>query len=84
MRKLLLVSMLTMLASAPVMAQSQYYPGGCARGYYKNAEGVCVQKPTYYRGGGATALCADGKYSYATRGPDVCANQHGGVVEWLR
>lgn len=82
MRRITIITFAAM-AWAPAMAQSQYYPGGCARGYYKNAEGVCVHKPTYHQGEGATALCRDGKYSYATRGPDICAN-HGGVVELVR
>ena len=44
---------------------------------------VCVHKPTEVPHEGATALCRDGLYSYATRGPDICAN-HGGIAELLR
>jgi hypothetical protein len=65
------------------LAQAQYVPSACAVGYYQNAEGVCVHKPTAVPQEGATALCRDGLYSYATRGPDICAN-HGGIVELLR
>jgi Protein of unknown function (DUF3761) len=68
---------------SPVHAQAQYVPSYCAPGYYRNAEGVCVHKPTAVPYRGATALCADGLYSYATRGPDICAN-HGGIVKLLR
>lgn len=82
MKKMLMTA--TMIAmSTPVFAQAQYVPSACARGYYQNADGVCVHKPTAVPHQGATALCRDGLYSYATRGPDICAN-HGGIVELLR
>jgi hypothetical protein len=68
---------------SPAHAQAQYVPTRCAPGYYQNADGVCVHKPTAIPHKGATALCRDGLYSYATRGPDICAN-HGGIVELLR
>jgi hypothetical protein len=67
-------------ATTPALSQAQYVPQTCAHGYYLNAEGVCVHKPTAVPHKGATALCRDGLYSYATRGPDICAN-HGGIVE---
>lgn len=41
------------------LAQAQYVPSACAVGYYRNAEGVCVHKPTPVPQEGATALCRD-------------------------
>jgi hypothetical protein len=70
-------------ASTPALSQAQYVPSACKYGYYQNAEGVCVHKPTSVPYKGATALCRDGLYSYATRGPDICAN-HGGIVRLLQ
>ena len=82
MKKMLIAT--TMIAgSTPAVAQAQYVPSACAYGYYQNADGICVRKPTSVPHEGATALCRDGLYSYATRGPDIYAN-HGGIVRLLR
>jgi Protein of unknown function (DUF3761) len=81
--KKMLIAALMIAVSTPPIAQAQYVPSNCAYGYYQNADGVCVHKPTAVPHQGATALCRDGLYSYATRGPDICAN-HGGIVELLR
>jgi len=84
MRKILIFGAATIIASStPAFAQAQYVPSTCAYGYYQNADGICVHKPTAVPHEGATALCRDGLYSYATRGPDICAN-HGGIAELLR
>jgi hypothetical protein len=84
MRKILIFAVATIIASSTsAFAQAQYAPSACAYGYYQNADGICVHKPTAVPHEGATALCRDGLYSYATRGPDICAN-HGGIAELLR
>jgi Protein of unknown function (DUF3761) len=80
---LMFVAASIVASSTTAIAQAQYVPSTCARGYYQNADGVCVHKPTAVPHEGATALCRDGLYSYATRGPDICAN-HGGIAELLR
>jgi hypothetical protein len=49
-------------ASTPALSQAQYVPSTCKHGYYQNAEGVCVHKPTRVPYEGATALCRDGLY----------------------
>ncbi len=76
-------SALLIACSTSVFAQAQYVPSRCAYGYYQNADGICVHKPTAVPYKGASALCRDGLSSYATRGPDICAN-HGGIVKLLR
>jgi hypothetical protein len=81
--KNILIASLMVATSTTAFGQAQYVPSTCAGGYYQNADGVCVHKPTAVPHEGATALCRDGLYSYATRGPDICAN-HGGIVELLR
>jgi hypothetical protein len=81
--KILMLGAAMAALSSPASAQAQYAPLACARGYYQNTDGMCVHKPTAVPHEGATALCRDGLFSYATRGPDVCAN-HGGIAELLR
>ena len=81
--KNILIASMMIAASTSVFAKAQYVPSTCAYGYYQNADGVCVHKPTSVPHEGATALCHDGLYSCATRGPDICAN-HGGIVQLLR
>jgi hypothetical protein len=83
MEKMLITATTMIAVATPAFAQAQYVPSTCAYGYYQNADGVCVHKPTAVPHEGATAFCRDGLYSYATRGPDICAN-HGGIVELLR
>ena len=81
--KNMLITAMMIAISTPALSQAQYVPQTCAYGYYLNAENVCVHKPTAVPHEGATALCRDRLYSYATRGPDICAN-HGGIAELLR
>jgi hypothetical protein len=81
--KNMLITAMMITISTPALSQARYVPQTCAYGYYLNAENVCVHKPTAVPHEGATALCRDGLYSYATRGPDICAN-HGGIAELLR
>jgi hypothetical protein len=82
-RILMLIAAMEVAFSSPAFAQAQYAPSACARGYYQNVDVICVHKPTAVPHEGATALCRDGLFSYATRGPDICAN-HGGIAELLR
>jgi hypothetical protein len=56
--------------------------GAC--GYYVNSSGHEVPRPCA-TATGATALCADGRYSYSEHpyAPGTCS-YHGGVVQHLR
>lgn len=52
--------------------------------YYKNHYGQTIQSPTYYDRppAGATAMCADGTYSFSASHRGTCSH-HGGVRKWL-
>ena len=50
MRKILIFAVATIIASSmSAFAQAQYAPSACAYGYYQNADGICVHKPTRSR-----------------------------------
>ena len=83
MRKILIFGAATIIASSRKHLRSAICAINLRLRYYQNADGICVHKPTAVPHEGATALCRDGLYSYATRGPDICAN-HGGIAELLR
>jgi Protein of unknown function (DUF3761) len=53
----------------------------CAVGYYKNADGKCVRRPSHDPRG-ATAQCRDGTYSYSQHASGTCSH-HGGVRRWI-
>lgn len=57
---------------------------GCPRGYYKNREGRCIQRPVKQSSppAGATAKCRDGSYSFSRSRSGTCSH-HGGVEQWL-
>ena len=82
----LAVIALLVSAAAPVMAQSSgsYDQQAGACGYYVNSSGRQVPRPCQ-TANGATALCADGRYSYSEHpyAPKTCS-YHGGVVQHLR
>lgn len=53
---------------------------------YQNVNGNSVQSPAYSTNGvpaGATAICADGTYSFSMHRSGTCSH-HGGVSEWLQ
>jgi len=53
--------------------------------YYTNSDGRQVHSPAYSSGGipaGATAVCADGTYSFSQHRSGTCSH-HGGVIKWL-
>lgn len=52
--------------------------------HYTNSAGESIQSPTYYNSApeGATALCADGTYSFSRSRRGTCSH-HGGVKIWL-
>jgi hypothetical protein len=54
----------------------------CRRGYYEDASGVCVRRPSKDPRG-ATAKCRDGTYSYSRHASGTCSH-HGGVARWIR
>ena len=52
--------------------------------YYTNSNGQHVHSPAYSTGGvpaGASALCADGTYSFSQHRSGTCSH-HGGVAQW--
>lgn len=53
----------------------------CTNGYYVNSDGTEVCSPTITNGGGATAQCMDGTYSYSLHRSGTCSH-HGGVSVW--
>ena len=57
---------------------------GCPRGYYKNSQGRCIQRPVKKSTApaGATAKCRDGSYSFSRSRRGTCSH-HGGVAQWL-
>ncbi|RSN66183.1 hypothetical protein DMH01_04895 [Amycolatopsis sp. WAC 04182] len=67
----------TQAAKAPNLAE-------CGSDHYRNADGVCVHRPSAGPGAadGATALCKDGSYSYSQNRRGTCSG-HGGVRAWL-
>lgn len=53
--------------------------------YYTNSNDESVHSPAYSTAGvpaGATALCADGTYSFSRHRQGTCSH-HGGVAKWL-
>jgi len=54
----------------------------CTNGSYTNVDGIQVCNPSPTNTGGATAICADGSYSYSLHRSGTCSH-HGGVAEWL-
>jgi hypothetical protein len=70
------------LALAPNWVSYDQRTGAC--GYYINSSGHQVPRPCT-TSTGATALCADGRYSYSEHpyAPGTCS-YHGGVVQRLR
>ena len=70
------------LATAQDWGSHDQRTGAC--GYYTNGSGHQVPRPCE-TAMGATALCADGRYSYSERpyAPGTCS-YHGGVVQRLR
>jgi hypothetical protein len=58
--------------------------GSCGAGYYRNSYGHCVLRPTTNPPdpAGATAICADGSYSYSEHASGTCSH-HGGVARWI-
>jgi hypothetical protein len=71
-------------AAAPHARVAQSAPAfapACSGGYYKNAAGKCVQRPSNDPGG-ATAKCRDGTYSYSQHASGTCSH-HGGVARWI-
>ena len=84
----LALAAIALLASAAGLAMAQnsgsndQQTGAC--GYYVNTSGHEVPRPCG-TATGATALCADGRYSYSEHpyAPGTCS-YHGGVVQHLR
>jgi hypothetical protein len=58
--------------------------GACGGDYYRNVDGVCVHRPTAAPAApaGASAVCADGTYSFSQHRQGTCSH-HGGVASWL-
>jgi uncharacterized protein YraI len=52
--------------------------------YYNNVDNNTIQAPTHYpiQPQGATAVCADGTYSFSQHTKGTCS-RHGGVSRWL-
>jgi len=62
-----------------------YVPGLSNNKHYTNSSGESVHSPAYSSGGvpaGATALCADGTYSFSRHRQGTCSH-HGGVAKWF-
>jgi len=57
-------------------------PTACPSGQYLNSYGQCTKRPSAQRASGATAVCADGTYSYSRSRQGTCS-WHGGVLFWL-
>lgn len=55
--------------------------GACPADYYRNSSGHCIHRPSSDPAG-ATALCADGTYSYSEHASGTCSH-HGGVLRWI-
>jgi hypothetical protein len=70
------------LAMAQSLGSNDQQSGAC--GYYVNSSGHQVSRPCG-TATGATALCADGRYSYSEHpyAPGTCS-YHGGVVQHLQ
>lgn len=72
-----------------VGAPSSWAGGNCGPGYYENADGQCIPAPTATSSNspspppGATALCADGTWSFSQHVKGTCSQGHGGVQQWL-
>lgn len=66
-----------------VAPQTQATPSSnCQNGIYVNSAGNTVCRPSSSNTGGATAVCADGSYSYSQSRRGTCSH-HGGVSQWL-
>jgi hypothetical protein len=57
------------------------YSGSNRSGHYTGARGSS-HKGGRYRNVSATAVCADGTYSYSANRRGTCSH-HGGVAQWL-
>jgi len=77
---LLLLSPVAM--PAPSANATEPQSTSCPSGQYRNSYGQCVRRPTSARSAGATAVCADGSYSYSRTRQGTCS-WHGGVLFWL-
>lgn len=72
-----------------VGAPASWASGNCGPGYYENADGQCIPVPTSTGSNssspppGATALCADGTWSFSQHVKGTCSQGHGGVQQWL-
>jgi uncharacterized protein DUF3761 len=71
-------------AAASVPASPTQENGLCDADYYRNSNGNCVHRPEQAPAppAGATARCADGKYSFSQHRQGTCSG-HGGVAQWL-
>lgn len=72
-----------------VIAKGTYVPpqpraetASCHNGTYVNSAGNTVCRPSKHNNGNATAMCADGTYSYSQSRRGTCSH-HGGVHSWL-
>lgn len=72
-----------------VIARGTYVPPqpraqttACQNGTYVNSAGNTVCRPSRHNNGNATAICADGTYSYSQSRRGTCLH-HGGVSSWL-
>lgn len=65
-----------------VILHGTYVAPTCPNGAYTNVDGVQVCSPSASNAGGATAICADGTYSYSLHRSGTCSH-HGGVSQWL-
>lgn len=67
---------------SPILQQQTQSSGDC--GTYVNSAGQTVQSPCEYDSppAGATAICADGTYSFSQNRRGTCSH-HGGVAQWL-
>ena len=66
-------------------AQSTSSPHLSNDSHYTNGDGQQIHSPAYSSGGApsnATAMCADGTYSFSQHRSGTCSH-HGGVARWL-
>lgn len=75
--------------TSEVIAKGTYVPpqprtetASCQNGTYVNSAGNTVCRPSKNNTGDATAICADGTYSYSQSRRGTCSH-HGGVSSWL-
>ncbi len=75
--------------TSEVIAKGTYVPpqprtetASCQNGTYVNSAGNTVCRPSKNNTGDATAICADGTYSYSQSRRGTCSH-HGGISSWL-